>query len=191
MKRNNLFLTGLWLLSIVLIGLNACKGPQGDVGPQGTTGTPGATGAPGATGPQGAQGAANLIVSSWTTVAAADWKSDNNPLYFYYGVDDKNITQAILDKGVVMVYYRSPAQKTVVLSLPSVTDKVSIGYFFRVDQGKGSINFDLSYFQPRNVPINFDLEFRWIIIPANSGGRVRAIDWADYDDVKGELNLRD
>ncbi len=188
MKKKNVYLTGFGLLSMLLIGLNACKGPQGDVGPQGTTG---ASGAQGAVGPQGAQGTANLIVSSWTTVAAADWKSDNNPLYFYYGVDDKNITQAILDKGVIMVYYRNPAQKTVVLSLPSVTDKVSIGYFFRVDQGKGSINFDLSYFQPRNVPINFDLEFRWIIIPANSGGRVRAIDWADYDDVKSELNLRD
>ena len=185
MKKKNVCLTGLGLLSMLLIGLNACKGPQGDVGPQGATGPTGAQGS------QGAQGTANLIVSSWTTVAAADWKSDNNPLYFYYGLDDKNITQAILDKGAVMAYYRSPAQKTVVLSLPSVTDKVSIGYFFRVDQGKGFMNFDLSYFQPRNVPINFDLEFRWIIIPPNPGGRVRAIDWGNYDEVKRELNLSD
>lgn len=188
MKKKNVYLTGFWLLSALLVGLNACKGPQGDVGPQGTTG---ATGMQGAVGPQGVQGTANLIVSSWTTVAAADWKSDNNPMYFYYGVEDKNITQAIIDKGAVMAYYRSPAQKAVVLSLPSVTDKVSIGYFFRVDQGKGFMNFDLSYFQPRNVPINFDLEFRWIIIPPNPGGRARAIDWSNYDEVKRELTLMD
>ena len=179
------------LLGILLISMYACRGPQGDIGLQGATGPTGAQGPVGPQGAQGAQGNANVITSSWMTVAAADWKSDNNPLYFHIGLDDKNITQAVIDKGVVMAYYRSPAQKTVVLSLPSVTDKVSIGYFFRVDQGKGTMNFDLSYFQPRNVPINFDLEFRWIIIPANPGGRTRAIDWSNYAAVQRDFNLSD
>ncbi len=172
-----------WLWFLLLISVCGCKGPQGEVGPQGQTGVQGVPG------PVGAQGAANLLVSAWTAVKATDWKSDNDPQYFYVGIEEKNITQAILDKGLVMAYYRNPGQKTVVLSLPSVTDKVSIGYFFLLNQGKGFINFDLSYFVPRKNPIDFDIEVRWIIIPPNPGGRLKAIDWTDYQAVKRELNL--
>ena len=188
MEKLTLRSVNYWLLISVLINCLACKGPQGEVGPQGVAGP---TGAQGAQGPQGAQGAANLIVSAWLPVNAADWKSDNDPLYFYTGVEDKNITQAIIDKGAVMAYYRTPGQKSVVLSLPSVTNKVSIGYFFQLNQGKGVMNFDLSYFLPRKVPIDFDLEFRWIIIPPNPGGRLKAMDWSNYANAKRELNLPD
>lgn len=180
-------ITVAWLLLTVMINFVACKGPQGDVGPQGAaglTGATGAAGAPGAAGAQGPPGAANLIVSSWTAIKATDWKSDNDPLYFYRSIEDMNITQAIIDKGLVMAYYRNSAQKSVVLSLPSVTDKLSIGYFFQLNQGKGLMNFDLSYFMPRRVPIDFDIEVRWIIVPPSPGGRLGAIDWTDYAEVK-------
>ncbi|GAB2568869.1 hypothetical protein [Spirosoma areae] len=171
------------LLLILLGGLWACKGPQGDVGPQGAIGPAGPQGV------QGVQGAANMLVSPWKMIAAADWKSDNDPLYFYTSFEDNNLTQAVLDKGLVMAYYRSPGQKSVVLSLPSVTEKLSIGYFFLVNQGKGVMNFDLSYFLPRNVPIDFDIDVRWIIIPPNPGGRLGAVDWTNYEDVKRKLSL--
>ncbi|GAB4026163.1 hypothetical protein [Spirosoma gilvum] len=172
----------------ILICFITCKGPQGDVGPQGVAGPTGQTGLQG---PQGPQGVANLITSAWTMVKATDWKSDNDPQYFYIKLEDKNITQAVVDKGVVMAYYRNPAHPAVVLSMPSVTDKLSVGYFFLVDQGKGYMNFDLSFFIPRKVPIDFDTEFRWVIIPPNPGGRLAAVDWQDYEAVKRALNLID
>lgn len=189
MKKETFGRAQYWLLIVYLVAaLSSCKGSQGDVGPQGTAGVPGAQGPQGT---QGVPGTANLIVSSWTSVAATSWKSDNDPLYFYTGFEDKNVTQTILDKGSVMAYYRNPSQKSVVIPLPSVTDKVSIGYFFQVDQGKGFVNFDLSFFQPRKTPIDFDIEVRWVIIPPNPGGRLKAIDWTNYEDVKHTLMLLD
>lgn len=180
------------LLVLVLIGiLGACKGPQGDTGPQGAAGSAGAAGAIGPAGPQGATGSASLIVSSWTMVSASAWKSDNDPLYFYTTFEDKNITQAILDKGFVMAYYRNPTQPGVVISLPSTTKIVSIGYLMRLDQGRGLIYFDLSFFQPRNVPIDFNLDVRWVIVPPNPGGRLATLDWTNYNAVKQALNLPD
>ena len=178
-----------WLLILSLTYCTgACKGPQGETGPQGAAG---AAGAVGPAGPQGAAGNANLIVSSWTPVSASAWKSDNDPLYFYTTFEDKNITQAILDKGFVMAYYRNPTQQAVVISLPSTTKIVSIGYLMRLDQGRGLMYFDLSFFQPRNVPIDFGLEVRWVIVPPNPGGRLAALDWTSYEAVKDALNLPD
>lgn len=172
---------------VALAGL-ACKGPQGDVGPQGPAGPVGTTGA---TGPQGAPGTANVLASPWVTANAADWRSDNDPQYFYVGFEEKNLTQALLDKGTVVAYYRDSNRKNVVLSLPSTTDKLSVGYFLRFADAKGTVNFDLTYSRPRLVPIDFDLEFRWVLIPANAGGRQEAVDWTNYEEVRRALNLAD
>jgi len=200
------------MIFAVLTSWLACKGPQGEVGPQGAAGptgvtgaqgspgvpgnpgSSGATGSAGATGAQGLQGvpgAVNVLASAWVTAKAVDWRSDNDPQYFYLGFDEKNVTQSLLDKGLVMAYYRDPNQKTVVLSLPSVTDRLSIGYFLQFVNNKGTVNFDLTYFKPRTIPIDFDLEFRWVIVPSSQGGRLKAIDWKNYEEVRRELNLVD
>lgn len=122
---------------------------------------------------------------------AADWRSDNDPQYFYRSFDEKNITQPVLDKGMLVAYYRDPNRKDVVLSLPSVTDKLGIGYFLRFADGRGTVTFDLTYFRPRLVPIDFDLEFRWVIIPPTANGRQPAVDWTDYEAVRHTFNLTD
>lgn len=213
MKTERLTASLRWLLILgALTGWVACKGPEGEVGPQGAagptgatgaTGTPGPQGIPGsvgtqgptgptgAQGPQGVPGAANLLTSAWTMAKAVDWRSDNDPQYFYVGFDEVRVTQAVLDKGMVVAYYRDPGRKNVVLSVPSVTEQASLGYFYEFTQNRGRINFDLTFFKPRLVPIDFDLEFRWIIIPPNPGGRLRAVDWKNYEEVRRELNLSD
>mgnify|MGYP002777896115 CR=1 FL=1 len=160
-----------------LLAWSACQGPQGDPGPQGLVGPAGAVGPPGI---PGAPGAANVLASAWVTACAADWRSDNDPQYFYLSFEEKAVTPALLDKGVVVAYYRDPKQKNVVLSLPSVTSQVSIGYFMRVADDRGTVNFDLTFARPRLVPIDFDLEFRWLLLPPNPGGRLQAVDWTDY-----------
>lgn len=210
MKTERLTASLRWfLIFAALTGGVACKGPQGDIGPQGAAGPTGATGATGtqgspgsvgpqgpagptgAQGPQGVPGAANLLASAWTLAKATDWQSDNDPQYFYVGFDEANVTQAVLDKGMVVAYYRDPGRRNVVLSVPSVTEEASLGYFYEVTQNRGRMNFDLTFSKPRLIPIDFNLEFRWIVIPPNPGGRMAAVDWKNYEEVRRVLGLVD
>ncbi|HWV32112.1 MAG TPA: collagen-like protein [Dyadobacter sp.] len=179
----------LWIL-LLMTSVLACKGPDGDtgpVGPQGPQGTPGQNGAPG---PAGPAGAANLIVSPWTKVPNTAWQREDST-YFMVTHADKNITQGVLDSALVMAYYRNAGRSNVVFSLPSVNEELTLGFFMQVQNQAGAINFDITYFKPRLTPIDFDLEFRWIIIPPDKRGRIHAADLKDYAFVKQQLGLTD
>jgi hypothetical protein len=169
----------------------ACKGPQGDVGPQGSPGPQGTPGSQGIQGVQGPAGSANLIVSPWTKVAAPSWVANQDSTYFVFSKDDATVTQPILEKGLVMAYYRNAGRESVVFSLPAANEELVLGFFMRMLNGKGSVNFDLTYYKPHPEPIDFDLEFRWIIIPPAPGGRQTNLNWNDYQLVKRELGLLD
>ena len=178
-----------WILTIAMVaGVVSCKGPQGEVGPQGAAGPPGTPGTQGVAGPAGT---ANIITSAWTTVEGKAWVSAGDSIYFEVSREDPTITQAILEKGLVMAYYRNLGRPNVVFSLPSVNEELALGFFMRVQNNKGTMNFDLTFFKPRIRPIDFDLEFRWIIIPPNPGGRLKTLDWSNYELVKQELGLDD
>lgn len=173
----------------LLACLVACKGPQGDVGPQGPAGPQGTQGTQG---PAGPAGTANLMASAWVTVPDSVWIGNNDSTYYVISREDANITQAVLDRGLVMAYYRNAGRDNVVFSLPTANEEMSLGYFMRVNGGRGTINFDLTFFQPRRNPIDFDLEFRWIVIPPNATtGRLKSLDWKDYEAVRRELGLVD
>lgn len=181
--------TCLWILLLIALIL-ACKGPDGDTGPagpQGPQGTPGQNGAPG---PAGPAGAANLIVSPWIKVPNTAWQREDST-YFMVTHADNNITQAVLDSALVMAYYRNEGRPNVVFSLPSANEELTLGFFMQVQNQAGAINFDVTYFKPKLTPIDFDLEFRWIIIPPNKRGRISIADLKDYQFVKQQLGLTD
>ena len=183
-------LNGLSILILMIIFVT-CKGPQGEIGPQGSIGTPGTPGAAGPAGPTGPAGTANIIASAWVKIADTAWIPNQDTTYFVVAREDVNITQPILEKGFVMAYYRNVGRESLVFSMPSVTDELTLGFFMRVQNNKGAMNFDLSFFKPRKTPIDFDLEFRWIIIPPNPGGRLNTLDWTNYTLVREELGLND
>lgn len=195
MTKTTHFRSPVWLWTLpLMVFLVTCKGPQGDVGPQGSSGTPGSPGTQGAVGPigpAGPAGTANIITSAWTKVSDSDWVPAGDNIYFEVAREDPAINQALLDKGLVMAYYRNLGRPGVVFSLPSANEELILGFFMRIRDGKGYMNFDLTYFKPRLQPIDFDLEFRWIIIPPNPGGRLKSLDWKNYDLVKQELGLKD
>lgn len=179
----------LWIF--LLIGtITACKGPDGDVGPAGTQGPQGAPGQNGTPGPAGPAGAANLIVSPWLKVPNTAWQREDST-YFMVAHPDSNITQAILDSALVMAYYRNEGRVNVVFSLPSASEELALGFFMRVQNQTGTINFDVTYFAPRLTPIDFDLEFRWIIIPPDKRGRINSTDLKDYAFIKRHFGLID
>ena len=90
---------------------------MGATGPQGIPGNGGGTGGVGTTGTQGPTGTANVIYSSWIPAPAnfflntgnnADWKDTTIPtigLVERANIAASSLTQAILDRGVTMVYH--------------------------------------------------------------------------------------
>ncbi len=172
----------------MILGFLACKGSEGKIGPQGSLGP---VGPQGVTGPVGPAGQASMYTSAWLKVTSTMWVANQDSSYYLVTHEDATITQPILEKGLVMAYYRNAGRPGVVFALPSVTDELALGFFMQVQNGKGFMNFDLIYSKLHKTPIDFDLEFRWIIIPPNPGGRLKTFDWNDYEQVKQELGLAD
>ncbi|WAC09216.1 hypothetical protein [Dyadobacter pollutisoli] len=192
MKKTLRFISPGWLWIVAFaIGINACKGPNGDTGPAGPAGPAGTAGAAGAAGPAGPAGAANLIVSAWVKIPGDVWMRNQDSTYFLVSKDDNNITQAILDSALVMAYYRNDGRPNVVFSLPSSNELLTLGYFMQVRENKGTMNFDLTFYERRLIPIDFDLEFRWIIVPPKARGRMKSIDFTNYQQVREEFGLND
>ncbi|WP_460765836.1 collagen-like triple helix repeat-containing protein [Niabella terrae] len=73
-------------------------------GKDGIDGVDGEDGAPGATGPRGATGTANVQYSDWFNPTTYTNTSVFGIVHFRYEKAAPAITQAILDKGVVLVY---------------------------------------------------------------------------------------
>ncbi len=167
-----------YALIAILLSFTACTktgpqgpaGAQGSTGPTGPTGPAGSNGTNGATGPQGAAGTANVIYSGWVH------PTGNFPLYIF---DTKNITQDILDKGEVVVYYKT-AMNNPIVALP-----ISVGSsyaYYEVRLGEITVwsNF-----------LNNTLLFRYIIIPGGTGARRSspAPDLNDYAAVCKYYNI--
>jgi hypothetical protein len=168
--------------------LITCKGPDGETGPAGPAGPAGPQGIQGVAGPAGNTG---MVVSAWTLVPDSTWIAAQDRMYFTVSREDSKITQPILDKGLAIAYYRNSGRDNVVFSLPSASEGLNLGYFMAVRDGKGSITFDMLFDKPHTQDIDFDLEFRWIILPSTTGGRLSNLDWSNYDLVKKELQLAD
>ncbi|MBN2814666.1 MAG: collagen-like protein [Bacteroidales bacterium] len=120
--RKSLFLFALPMLAVALfIG---CEGDEGPAGPQGEQGEQGIQGVQGEQGEQGEPGTANVIYSDWIRPVGT-WRDTS-----YYGVAKVNhinvtqLTQDIIDDGVVLCYYKSvstiilPGTPTNVFHLP-------------------------------------------------------------------------
>lgn len=100
-------------------GATGVAGPQGPAGatgatgPQGPVGATGPQGPIGATGPQGPVGSANVIYSSWFTIA--DWADTTLTLSGAVKRGIRNVTsltQTIIDNGVILTYLRQAGSNT-------------------------------------------------------------------------------
>jgi hypothetical protein len=161
--------------------LLSCKGDKGDPGP---TGSKGDQGAIGQTGLQGPTGTANVIYSDWFT--SGFWTGNFGSWYFDRSAPQ--LTQAILDRGVVLCYAKLVGlNSNLVLPLP-VTGLPGSTYWNFFINGPGIIRIitDAS-----GTPSNQN-QFRYVIIPGGiSGGRSATVNYANYDEVKAYYNLPD
>jgi Collagen triple helix repeat (20 copies) len=200
-------ISSFFKLTLVLaIFASACKGPAGDTGPagpagaqgaQGAAGAAGATGPAGPAGPAGKDGASassNITTSAWITTPKASWALVDSS-YFANYLPTTAITQSVLDKGAVLVYFKDATASGYIIPLPYLANAFQISFVptFTAQFG-GEIEID---FEPyANIsPSSFtnDLAFRYVIIKDLNliGGRQKAINWKDYNEVKRELGLKD
>ena len=100
MNVKKLFLNLLLFASVLSIH-SSCKAPVGDVGPQGAAG---AVGDKGDKGPTGDKGAFSGFASEWSNIANSQWKLTG--LKAVHTKTDARITQAILDQGLIVAYYK-------------------------------------------------------------------------------------
>lgn len=183
-----IFKTALFfsLLTFVL----ACKGPQGEVGPQGPQGTQGVQGAKGET------GSVNITTSPWISVKDTDWKSYNGDLSYYdISFKESALTQNVLDKGLIMCYFRFNNDKKIIYPMPTywLSSKATFSFYPTLAETEPRMVFETEFDEPTDLKGASTLDFRYLIIPEATlkSGRTKDINWQNYDEVKAALNLVD
>lgn len=175
MKKHNTYS----LMPMVLIGifalLTSCEGPEGPAGPAGPAGPQGLAGTTGAQGPAGQNGNANVIASSWITNV---WTVASNGMRRHDNIPAPEITQNILDKAVILIYWRpsSTTETAKLIPCPIYNTGVNV---FTID-GIFLIGF-ISVFTdfPRapattGIEVGFpNSQVRYVIIPPSTNGRTR------------------
>ncbi|NLR61356.1 collagen-like protein [Chitinophaga polysaccharea] len=189
MKRSNCRLYWLFSLAMILAFVACSKegsqGPAGPAGPQGPQGP---------AGPAGTD-AAGITYSAWEPLAF-DSIRDNNGVAtktgFFAIIDAPKLTDDILNKGLVNVYFNfDSTSKPYIVPVPYVDNNMYITY----QAEKGSIyivsNVDLSggSIHTGDSPINL---FRYVLVPGATAARsANGVDWKNYASVKKFYGLKD
>lgn len=173
-----------------LLFLAACTGEKGEVGPQGVAGAAGAAGDKGDT---GAKGEFTKVLTGKITVKPANWIAQTIDVAddgYYVVIPEKQITKDILEKGMIMVYYTFSDINT---PMPAVSGDSKVLHLAYLANGEGRIRIDLhpAVYLSKIVKPTFDYNFRWVIAPGSTAGRMSNINWNDYNDVKTKLCLKD
>ncbi|MEK6153032.1 collagen-like protein [Flavobacteriaceae bacterium 3-367] len=102
-KAMRFLMLGTMVLAMVLTSCSAEDGEDGAIGPQGPQGIAGTDGV------DGVDGNANVIYSEWVDFVAAEWSALSSD----FGIDVRNypvvandLTQNVLNNGVVLLYVR-------------------------------------------------------------------------------------
>ncbi|HWK05774.1 MAG TPA: hypothetical protein VNS58_19170 [Puia sp.] len=174
-------LSQLFLLSLfTLLLFSSCK--KGDTGPAGATGAAGATGS---AGPTGATGSANVIYSAWFTPATYVKDTVFGTYGFIYDKATTDITQPVLDSGVVLVYgkldgYITSVWPTAQVAVLPINITYMIGSSPNIDTWSALATLGNLRIQLQSSLNAYDListlhQFRYIIIPGGTKSAVASV----------------
>ncbi|RYD86833.1 MAG: collagen-like protein [Sphingobacteriales bacterium] len=205
-----LFLLAVICLSSVLVkckkgddgpvGPAGPKGETGEAGKNGTNGTNGATGATGAAGAAGATGTANVIYSDWITPPAYTKTTVFGTSNFMYEIAASKITQAILDKGTVLVYGKLEGYNQAIwpagqVSVLPIVISYLVGTTSEIDtwsarSSVGKITLVVTNNNNVYAALSTLHSFRYVIIP---GGvhTTSVVNFRNYAEVKKAYNIAD
>lgn len=168
MKTNFLNFKSVFFI-LIIIGLVSCKG---EIGPPGADGVDGIDGVNGV---DGEDGNANVISSGWVEYDDAVWTGVTSEFgidYRNYPITVSEITQDIVDNGVVLVYSRFVISATQTYMLPfteNVTGADPIGQTVSFRFELEDLTLKMRNASGTGDPGTFGgpgvAEYRYIIIP--------------------------
>ena len=204
-KKTNVLGIVSGLMLVLAVGFTSCT-KEGAAGPKGDTGATGAQGNPGAQGPQGTSGtSANVYYSAWTNVTFKPdsmWNTSRNKydtIGYKASIAAPKLVDSILQKGEIKVYATVPDLvhttngTAVTVPLPFfdynymlIGQGVSITPGFKLNQISLYADFNATTW---TNPVVF--QYRYILIPGLTTGRVQGVNWDNYEEVKKYLGLKD
>ncbi|MCG2614623.1 hypothetical protein LZZ85_10035 [Terrimonas sp. NA20] len=163
-------------LAVLFIASSCTKegpeGPAGAAGAQGPAGTPGTPGTP---------GAGQTIYSDWYTTVAADWVEgyiapNNYNVSLVYNRAATAVTQAILDRGVVLCYGKNftigqNTRMTSAVLLPYLENFNGQHYGAIASVGKITFTYDPVDGADRPIAQIAGIAYRYIVIAGSLSGR--------------------
>lgn len=175
--------------------LFSCEGPEGPAGVDGSQGVQGGAGVPGpvgANGPAGTAGTTNIIYSPWITNV---WTKQENNFTVDF-IEALPITQEIMDKGVVLVYFKESPTSNFIKILPNTYYTNAVPVFtidFTVELGNLTIFHGVSK-NPDGLGVETyspNSQTRYIIIPGGTAGRMKyPFDINDYEEVCSYFGIK-
>ncbi len=181
------------IIFIFISFLLACEAPIGDVG---LVGPSGAEGAKGDKGDIGGKGTFSAIVSDWKEIKPANWLKGGSDLSFIAAFDEPKLTADITNKGLVLGFYRTLPEdaSSQIFPIPDETSNYSLGIYASFTSSLKAIGYFLDF---RNLAVkpatlvDWNIKVRYILVPPASAGRLKNIDWKNYNEVKKALNIKD
>jgi len=168
-----MFPRNLILFASLLAGsvcLSACEGPAGPAGEDGI----GIQGPKGDKGDKGDPGTANVIYSTWKSVATNSWTRStvNGIVKFYHDMSAPALDQSIVDRGQVLVYVKLSQDNNQVRPLPYtlVSNLTELRLEFSFSEKNVRI-WSVDPDQGRNLTPP-DGQYRYVIVPGSQQGRL-------------------
>ena len=147
------------LLCLGLVALGCSKGSDGPTGP---------AGAAGATGPTGATGSPNVIFGNWTAIPSWTLETDpNGRVQRFTTLAPAQLTQGILDNGVILVYLKNAFFPGQVFPLPCITTQPDRNFSYMASVGTIKAFYWLGT-APSSDPGSFtanNFQLRYVLIP--------------------------
>jgi hypothetical protein len=169
------------ILAMMFLASCTKPGPIGPAGTAGTNGKDGTAGTNGTNGTNGINGNANVIGTSTVALNSNSWTALGT--YFGVALSVPAITQAIVDKGVVLVYeqdatyWRALPYTSGIISKFFVFTLNSVEIYYQNTDGSQTTN-------PGNKT------YRIVAISASVAMANPNVNWENYEEVKTILNLK-
>jgi hypothetical protein len=173
-------LARLCMFLFISVSIVSCQ--KGDAGPAGPAGPAGASGPTGAT---GAPGSANVVYSQWFTPATYVKDTIFGSYGFYYNKATTDITQKILDSGLVITYGKLDGYTAAIWPTNQVAPlPISIIY---MDGASPNVDVWSALATPGNLRIQLVSslnayggisnlhQFRYVIVPGGAKSAVASI----------------
>lgn len=174
-------------------GIAGTDGQDGSTGPAGTQGEQGISGSDGDDGAEGEAGTANIIYSEWIPVDFGETPITETSATF--GMPVNNLSQEILDKGLLMVYGRRnllyyPLSVDLSFEYPGFQQYFSYNFFAENNR----LIIKVFSTNDSSVWIPFFTDIRYIILPGGipASGKT-TIDYSkmSYGEVVAHFNIKD